>query len=162
MISRAIHAMKRGEFFNEFVPCPKELKDTVSGFSGDPEEQKKLNEQHAANVEKYGHPTWYEWSIANWGTKWDAGEIDPSDQTEISVSASFDSAWSPPITFVERLSEMGFDVVLYYYEPGMDFCGKYTSEFGDRTYEISKEDIPEDIDDMFGISENAWDEEDEE
>ena len=22
------------------------------------------------NVLEYGHPTWYEWSIENWGTKW--------------------------------------------------------------------------------------------
>jgi hypothetical protein len=38
---------------------------------------------------------------------------------------SFDSAWSPPVRFIERLGEL-FDVSceLYYEEPGCDFCGK--------------------------------------
>ena len=161
MITRAILAMKRGKLFNEFIPCPRDLKEAVAGSSKDPEEQKKIVEQHENNVKKYGYPTWYEWAIANWGTKWDIGETDPSEQTEISVCANFDTAWGPPVAFAERLSELDFDVILYYYEPGIGFCGKYTSEYGDHTYEIKDGDIPEDIDELFGISENSWDEEEE-
>lgn len=57
------------------------------------------------NQSKYGAPTWYEWSIQNWGTKWNAYncvECEPSgDSTEL----CFQTAWSPPQPVLERLSE---------------------------------------------------------
>lgn len=161
MITRAVKAMKRGEFLQEFVPCPKELRDTTAGFSADEEAQAELNKQHEANIKAHGYPTWYEWNIANWGTKWDLGTVDVNEVTEISLTATFDSAWSPPIAAMEQLSDMGFEVILYYYEPGVGFCGKYSSEYGEHTYTIGEDEIPEDIDDMFGVTENQWDEDEE-
>lgn len=161
MITRAVKAMKRGEFLEEFVPCPKELKDATAGFVNDEEAQAEITRQHAANTAAHGYPTWYEWCIANWGTKWDLGTVDVSEVTEISVTANFDSAWSPPINAMEKLSDMGFEVILYYYEPGAGFCGKYTSEYGEHTYTIGEDEIPEDVDDMFGVTENQWDEDEE-
>jgi len=163
MITRAINALKRGEFLQEFVPCPKELKEAVAGSFADEAEQKKLEDQHKSNSEKFGYPTWYEFCVSEWGTKWDVESNDIYDQTEISFSANFDSAWAPPVNAMEKLSDLGFEVRLCYYEPGMGFCGKYTTEYGDHTYEINKGDeIPEDLDEMFGISENSWDEDEEE
>lgn len=32
----------------------------------------QLGASYLSNLEKYGYPTWYEWSIATWGTKWNA------------------------------------------------------------------------------------------
>jgi len=75
-------------------------------------------------------------------------------------SAPFDSAWSPPIAVCEALVEQGFEVVLYYYEPGMGYCGKF-EDGSDDYYEYSGENsntvraaIGSDLDDMFGISES--------
>jgi hypothetical protein len=58
------------------------------------------------------------------------------------------------------LVEQGFEVVLYYYEPGMGYCGKWEDGF-DEYYEYSGENsktvraaIGSDLDDMFGISES--------
>jgi hypothetical protein len=34
------------------------------------EEALQLGMTYLRNWGKYGYPTWYEWSIANWGTKW--------------------------------------------------------------------------------------------
>lgn len=158
MITRAVRSLERGEFLQEFIPCPKELTDTVSGYVGD--EQAALDAKQAANVEKYGYPTWYEHNINEWGTKWDVSSAHISDQTDISVSASFDTAWAPPVAAMDKLSDLGFEVELYYYEPGMEFCGKYTTEYGDRDYKCSEE-IPADIDEIFGITEqrDQWEEE---
>ena len=36
------------------------------------EEALQLGMTYLRNWGKYGYPTWYEWSIANWGTKWNA------------------------------------------------------------------------------------------
>lgn len=48
---------------------------------------------------------WYEWRCKNWGTKW---ELHPSEcfvwTTTKSIWYNFQSAWSPPLPVVERLS----------------------------------------------------------
>jgi hypothetical protein len=74
------------------------------------------------------------------------------------VDASFESAWSPPCGVYEALIEEGYDVVAYYYEPGMGYLGKWDNGC-DETYEISGETsktiravIGAELDDMFGIS----------
>jgi hypothetical protein len=60
---------------------------------------------------------------------------------------------------MDKFMDMGFSVRLYYYEPGMCFAGIY-SEDGDDFYELGgmtsesvKEELPEVLDEMFGISE---------
>lgn len=53
------------------------------------------------NVKNYGCPTWYEWAITNWGTKWDVcSEIELDDN-----SISFDTAWAPPVPVLAELSK---------------------------------------------------------
>ena len=55
----------------------------------------------------------YHWRVENWGTKWDAYEIEITEETaymedtrEYIVEATFTTAWSPPIPFVESLLEL--------------------------------------------------------
>ena len=97
---------------------------------------------------KDGMPDWWTWRVNNWGTKWDVGysaELDnKATIKEGEISVGFDSAWSPPIQAYDSLVEQGFSVRAYYYEPGMDFCGRYEDGV-DEEYEASG-DIPEDID----------------
>ena len=68
---------------------------------------------------------WYHWNISNWGTKWDACnvEIDYADESQIEVT--FDTAWSPPEPICARLREMFEDIHVswFYDEPGMEFAG---------------------------------------
>ena len=81
------------------------------------------------------------------------------------LSASFDTAWSPPIAFYERLQELGFVVRAYYFEPGMGFCGIW-NDGDDQFYNIEgnsewvMNNIPHELDYEFGISENMaeWEE----
>lgn len=67
----------------------------------------------------------YENSVNNWGTKWDVEPLDVDYDGE-TLSASFDSAWAPPIALYEYLKEQGFEISANYYEPGMDFAGEWT------------------------------------
>jgi hypothetical protein len=65
MILRAKEALDRGEFLNEFIPVPEDLKIT-SGFLGDGDAQKELERQTKANVEKYGYGNWYDYCVGEW------------------------------------------------------------------------------------------------
>jgi hypothetical protein len=169
MIQRAFDALERGEFLNEFIPVPQELKDTVSGFHGDPETQRKLEEQTQSNIDKFGYGNWYDYCVGEWGTKWDVGEQGASDihPGGKMLHTSFDSAWSPPVSAYEKLEAMGFRVEAMYYEGGMGYAGTY-SDGDDNTVELegmSANDIereyPE-LDECFGIAECMREYEDEE
>lgn len=47
----------------------------------DRKETLQLGALYLENRKKYGYPTWYEWSIATWGTKWNAYHQDLKSQT---------------------------------------------------------------------------------
>lgn len=170
MIKRAVEAYREGRFLDEFVPVPEDLKITA-GSLGDSEEQKKLEEATARNVEKYGYGNWYDFCVNEWGTKWDIGGNDGTEQYEEgadSASFSFDSAWAPPLTAYEKLEDLGFAVTGYYYEPGMGFVGVYRDGYDDYC-ELSglnsttvRDAIGEELDDYFCISESMAEWEDEE
>jgi hypothetical protein len=161
-IKRLADAFDNGEFCGTVVPMPEELNIT-SGRLGDGEEQRELERKTAENLEKHGFANWYDFNVAKWGTKWEIGgngDQAERDEDGLGFSAPFDSAWSPPIAVCEALVEQGFEVVLYYYEPGMGYCGKF-EDGCDEYYEYSGENsntvraaIGSDLDDMFGISES--------
>lgn len=174
MIERAYKALCRGEFLNEFIPVPQDLKDTVAGFMG--EDKREAHEaQQKANLEKYGAKDWYDFCTSQWGTKWDVGGDDGLIQklSENCVEASFDSAWAPPCAAYEKLAAMGFIIKAYYDEPGMCFCGVWTGdeeefyddyrEYSGETSETVRKAIGGELDDYWGISENMaqWEEENE-
>jgi hypothetical protein len=169
MIARAVAAAKAGKLCETFVPCPPELLEATSGVYVDEVKQAELEQLHAANVEKYGYPTWYEWSIDNWGTKWDPDVFLINREDATNANFGFDSAWSPPIEFYQKLEELGFIVEAYWYEPGMNFCGKWEDGAADD-YQIEgdsewvEQNIPRDIDEQMAISESMalWEEEEEE
>ena len=153
MATKALDAWNSGKFLQTLVPCPQELLDTVSGFMGNEEEQKNLEQKQQSNFEKYGYATWWEYCVAEWGTKWDVGHNnsqDPPVLIDNGFSVPFDSAWSPPCDAYAKLKEMGYVIKAYYYEPGCDFCGRWL-DGEDECYEVSKGNIPEDIVDEMGI-----------
>jgi hypothetical protein len=109
---------------------------------------------------------WYSWNVDNWGTKWDitVGGYEVIDEN--TVSFTFDSAWSPPTALYEYLETEGWNVDAYYYEPGMAYCGRYLDgyddyyEYGDKSADEVAEMIPSDLDEMFMITEDMrqWEE----
>jgi len=162
MITRAQEAMSRGEFLQEFIPCPRELLETTAQFGA--------NDEEKANKARLGYSSWYDFNIANWGTKWDISDASVEVQDANTLKASFDTAWSPPIEAYGRLEALGFTVTAFYYEPGMAFVGKYEDgdddsyEYGGYTSSTVRDVIGAELDDYFAISENMaeWEEENEE
>jgi hypothetical protein len=77
-------------------------------------------------LNEYEHGGWYDANINYWGCKWDVSYNEANiTYDDESITMSFDSAWSPPINFIQHLGRL-FNVKceLYYEEPGCDFCGK--------------------------------------
>lgn len=50
-------------------------------------------------------PFWYDWNISNWGTKWDASEVEFHDYEPDHKRYTFSTAWSPPLEVLKSLSE---------------------------------------------------------
>lgn len=85
--------------FQGSVPRPKSL-DITSPPRTD--EEKKIAED---NVKKYGHSTWYDWNIDNWGCKWDANCHSVEDDSEYGeVHIHFETPWCPPLEWLEKVS----------------------------------------------------------
>jgi len=77
-------------------------------------------------LNEYQNGGWYNANINYWGCKWDVSYNESNiTYDDESITMSFDSAWSPPINFIQHLGRL-FNVKceLYYEEPGCDFCGK--------------------------------------
>ena len=111
---------------SKIKPTPQTLVETVAGFIGDPDEQKKLEERCAANVKEFGYKNWYDWNIGNWGTKWDVdAEIDEASSISEQVILSFESAWSPPQKAIALMAEKFPKLTIRhsYLEEGMCFVG---------------------------------------
>lgn len=170
-IARAIKAFKKQCFLHEFVPVPKGLMDTPAAKYADNDKQSKQDGLEQYNKTQYGYDTWYDFCVAEWGTKWDVGGTE-DDITELdanSVRFIFQSAWNPPIHFYEKMESMGFSIYALYYEPGAGFCGLYTNGQDDyyETYDTSIEELesvlPEEIDQEFNVIEQLreWQEENE-
>lgn len=175
MIKKACDAWNSGEFLQAMIPCPQPLLDTVSGYVGsvgdDPliSYKAELHEaQQNLNLKYFGHKNWYDWKVANWGTKWDVGAEgnETVDLDGNTFGVGFCSAWSPPTSAYEKLAEMGFHIKAYYYEPGEGFCGRWedgAEEFIEiGTIEQARLEIPRDIDQEMGIidSMEEWEEHD--
>jgi len=121
LLERVSRAEAADGFFGMFLPLPEILRDTVS-----PTPDNLDSVQRQVMIAQTGHTNWYDWQVANWGTKWD---IDPvsEDFDGVTLSLSFDSAWAPPVQFYEYLREQGFEVSANYYEPGMAYAGEWVN-----------------------------------
>lgn len=155
MIARVEHAIQQGNLFSAFVPVPDALVNLV--FDLNSEQGIELSRQLIA---EHGYDNSYEWCVNTWGTKWDV-DAETLMATDTDIDIGFDTAWSPPIGWYERMMDLGFEVDAYYYESGMGFCGHYDNGSDDshNVGETSADTIatvPKDIDDMFSISESQY------
>ena len=110
--------------FDKIIPMPENI---YRGSIGP--EEKKI----------YGKNNWYDWSIENWGTKWNS-----CDTTFDLDTFSFWTAWSPCSPVIKRLAEMFPDACFDYYydESGAGFCGEERYENGKLVY-IMEADLSE-------------------
>lgn len=109
--------------FNKIIPMPESIRNTVSdglsmwldnpfsendSFGNFKNSLQNFKEEQIdnflkclKNYHKYGSSTWYDWSVANWGTKWNAYS---QELVEFNV-IKFETAWSFPEQILVTLSE---------------------------------------------------------
>jgi hypothetical protein len=105
-------------------------------FDADPK-HRATADQWKSNIEKYGAPTWYEWSCKYWGTKWNACDAEVTDNGDGSLHVQFDTAWSFPFPIFEKLLAAFPQMVLEgsAYEPNCEFYIKFEGRNGQFTCE---------------------------
>lgn len=93
------------------------------GDMGKVDEYVALGKRAYENLKKYHHLDWYSWSIANWGTKWNAchTEYDKNNPNEI----NFDTAWSEIRVLISELSKQ-YPKNTFYYEYADEDIGYQT------------------------------------
>ncbi len=79
----------------------------------------ELGKKAIINMEIFGAPTWYEWNIRNWGTKWNACGFEEDYDYSQNDELVFDTAWSPPHQIIEKIAS------LY---PDIEFTHKWADE----------------------------------
>lgn len=129
-IHKLMEDIKNDEFglgtidFEKVIPMP----DNIYRGSLGPAEEKL-----------YGKNNWYDWSLANWGTKWNAyGYNEGEDYSCNKDSLRFLSAWSAPHPVIQKLSEMFPCVKIEHEWADEDIganCGRRTYYNGERIEE---------------------------
>ena len=97
------------------IPMPEELKGTTSPSDS---------------------PNWYDWSIDNWGTKWDVYPSYGYDANEdetidlFSTDGKFFTAWSPPIPVIRKMQQdyLDYKIELEYVDEGWGYAGFLMSD----------------------------------
>ena len=141
MLERARVAFKEGRLLDEFVPVPKSL-HIVAGRVGDDTDplQIDLKAQEKANLEAHGYSTWYDYCVNEWGTKWDVGgdDLGPAQDIPGGLIMCFAGLWEDGDDDYYDLSNMNSEQV--------------------------REELPEHLDEAYGISEcmAEWEAENEE
>ena len=105
--------------FNKIIPEPEDESEC-------PDEYKVNKDSHIAVRDEKPWFDWYEWHIANWGTKWGAYDC----YTKIGksyIKFIFSTAWNVAQPIIERLSLLGFPLeVKYADEDWGSNCGVVT------------------------------------
>jgi hypothetical protein len=73
--------------------------------------------------------------VLEWGTKWDASEIH-SDKTDTEIRYYFQTAWSPPVAWLEKTSQRypNLEFEMESKEPGCDFYVHVIVKNGEQTF----------------------------
>lgn len=112
-----------------------------------PEEWKLMDRAQRAWEEDNAHIPWperpprpgdgynnggYEWCCRNWGTKWNACDVQVVPTTR-GCTIYFTTAWSPPGPVVAKASELFPELLftLKYWEGGAGFKGVFTAQAGE-------------------------------
>jgi hypothetical protein len=106
----------------------------ISRFSGGKTKEEVLadGEKIYLNMFLYGAKSWYDWSVREWGTKWNVSDTD-WEVFDDHIVMFFSTAWSPPAPIYMKLAKLfpGLSFDAQYAEGGNCFVGEVTKLVGD-------------------------------
>ena len=149
--------------YNSALP-EHEIADTIK-YSHQKAELLDLGQKAVNNCINYGAPTWYEWRVQNWGTKWNSY----SNSYDGGDTICLQTAWSAPKEVIKALSAQNPDVAMELEYADEDIganCGRLLYVGGEITEEYHPESETEavefaasvwdyDIKDTLGLYKNA-------
>lgn len=151
-----------GQELSEKIECyvlrPSGIRQLQEKYKENLSEVLSLGKKAFLNKKKYGFFDWYEWSIENWGTKWNSSNTYFLDENG---TFQFDSAWSPAIPVIEVLSRMHPELRIIYCfsEEQMGYhSGKIVFDNGEKEGEII---FPQFSKEAYEMSFELWGGEDE-
>lgn len=78
-------------------------------------EARKKAVQYFINYRRYGFPDWYGWCVANWGTKWNAGDAIVVTDGNGQALFTFMTAWNAPLPIIQKIAKdfptLSFDLI---------------------------------------------------
>ena len=125
LITKLHNIFKSDNIFTQFIPEPdwKNTPNEKGELPIQPEPDSMFPPQFPDGTTD---DRWYSWRLANWGTKWDAYEVEIDDsEMHNGFEVTFDTAWSPPEEICHAIKEQ-FDnlcVSWFFDEPGMEVAG---------------------------------------
>lgn len=158
MVDKLVTGFYSGNFFNEFIPVPLEIRNTDVTLCADPTLREEQIWREANNLERWGYGDWYDFCVSEWGTCWDVGGFEniqgPYDGK---VILDYDTAWAPPLKFYEKMRKQGFVIDAAYYIPASAVAGRWHNgenkffEFAGMDSQQVKKIIPLALDKQFEI-----------
>ena len=157
--SRTDHGLKAYREFIEVYTAGRSDKEALKALENIPTESEnaflrqrtdikrdewELGKTAWQNIQKYGAPTWYEWSITNWGTKWNAYGYEEGTDYSACDELTFQTAWSAPHPILRKLSEMFPEIVFKHRWADEDIgmnCGERCYLGGEKIDEFIPEGI---------------------
>lgn len=119
-----------------------------------------IEERKIKNIQTIGYPSIVDWQYSIRGTKWDI--IDGSTNSirkrnnKYYLKATYSTAWGPPYETYEELRKTHqYNIRLYYYEPLMDYAGKYENGINQQ-WVISEGKVPKEIISQFQNAEEEY------
>ena len=106
--------IKDGQFdFNGIIPMPKEMRirSLIPYGKKETKDHELVNGKYVPKdqkirdklVIKYGSDNWYDWACDHWGTKWNAYDVEISQDHESTLQVDFLTAWDSPREIVEKI-----------------------------------------------------------
>ena len=139
--------MKVDKRLNQDVRRDEACKYLASKQNGnDWEDSLKEGRMALDNIEEYGFKDWYNWSIHNWGTKWDASDsyIADEDTEDPMIQIQFNTAWSPPIEWLQKATKKYpfLQFTMNVEEESEAFVGRPVAQFGKVCENLVSVDYP--------------------
>tara|TARA_B100001109_G_scaffold12155_1_gene9086 strand:+ start:352 stop:786 length:435 start_codon:yes stop_codon:yes gene_type:complete len=125
VIQRLYNIFKSDNIFTQFIPEP-DWKTTPNDKGELPIQPEKDSMMPPQFPDGTTDDRWYSWRLANWGTKWDAYEVEIDDsELHYGFEVSFDTAWSPPEEICYAIKDQFDDLCVSWFfdEPGMEVAG---------------------------------------